>query len=304
MKPSQLITVACVCAMTAAPSAVLAQKAKFEGAPKKIVMAFLPNEESNEENKKSNLIMQKKMTDALGIPVEIVIASDYNAVIETMRNKRAEIAYFGPFSYIIAAERSNAEAICVMAKGGLEKEAFYTSVFITHPSTGIKSLADVKGKRKAFVDPASTSGNLVPRSMYCREFGVEPDMLDKQFGSVQFSGSHNNSLLAVANRSVDAASVTRKTFEDGMSKGMVKEGEVEIFAESDPIASSPIAVRKDLPEALKKAIAQFFIEWDDAEYFALRKREGYRYIPIKDSHYDAIRKIAKDMKLTPEDLLK
>lgn len=302
-------TIALACALVAISQAFSGGKKEDAAAnankwPEKIVMGFLPNEETNEDNKKSNLVMQKKMSEYLGIPVEIVIASDYTAVIETMRNKKLEVAYFGPFSYIIAAERSGAEAIAVMAKEGKTENAFYSSVFITYPGSGIKSLADVKGRKKAFVDPASTSGNLVPRSMYVRAFNTEPDKLDSFFSSVQFSGSHNNSLLAVANRSVDAASVTRLTFEDGLAKGIVKPGEVEIFAESDPIPASPVAVRGDLPADLKAKIKTFFLEWNDSEYFTLRKRVGWRYIPIADSNYDAIRNIAKSMKLTPEDLLK
>ncbi|MBN2508829.1 MAG: phosphate/phosphite/phosphonate ABC transporter substrate-binding protein [Spirochaetales bacterium] len=280
------------------------ETAKTAAGPQKIVMAFLPNEETQEDNKKSNVIMQQKMTEYLGLPVEIVIASDYNGVIEAMRNKKAEIAYFGPFSYIIAHERSMAEAICVMAKGGKMENAFYTSLFITQPDSGIKTLKEAKGRKVAFVDPASTSGNLVPRSMYVRTFGVEPDRIDSMFESVQFSGSHNNSLLAVANRAVDVGSVSSSTWEKGFATGMVTDKEVVKIAESDKIPSSPIAVRGDLPAELKEKIKTFFLTWDNEEYFAIRGREGYRYIAMDDKDYDPIREIAKSMKLTPEDLLK
>lgn len=271
--------------------------------PSKIVMAFLPNEETNEDNKKSNLIMQEKMSLALGKPVEIVIASDYNAVIEAMRNKKAEIAYFGPFSYIIAHDRSMAEAICVMAKGGKMENAFYTSLFITQPDSGITDLQQAKGKKVAFVDPASTSGNLVPRSMYVREYGITPEQVDSMFSSVQFSGSHNNSLMAVANKSVDVGSVSSDTWNQGFAKGLVTEKEVVKIGESDKIPSSPVAVRGDLDPALKEKIANFFLTWDNEDYYKTRKRTGYRFVPVSDSMYNPIRDIAKSMKLTPEDLL-
>lgn len=272
--------------------------------PSKIVMVFLPNEESNEDNKKSNVIMQAKMTEAFGMPVEIVIASDYNAVIEAMRNKKAEIAYFGPFSYIIAHDRSMAEAICVMAKGGKMENAFYTSLFITQPDSGITNLQQAKGKKVAFVDPASTSGNLVPRATYVKEYGIAPDEVDGMFGSVQFSGSHNNSLMAVANKSVDVASVSSDTWNQGFAKGLVTEKEVVKIGESDKIPSSPVAVRGDLSPELKAKITNFFLTWDNADYYKMRKRDGYRFVPVSDSMYNPIRDIAKSMKLTPDDLLK
>lgn len=272
--------------------------------PAKIVMVFLPNEESNEDNKKSNVIMQAKMSEALGKPVEIVIASDYNGVIEAMRNKKAEIAYFGPFSYIIAHDRSMAEAICVLAKAGKQENAFYTSLFITQPDSGITNLQQAKGKKVAFVDPASTSGNLVPRAMYVKAYGITPDQVDGMFGSVQFSGSHNNSLMAVANKSVDVASVSSDTWDQGFSKGLVTDKEVVKIGESDKIPSSPVAIRSDLNPALKEKIINFFLTWDNEEYYKTRKKDGYRYVPVSDSMYDPIRDIAKSMKLTPDDLLK
>ena len=273
--------------------------------PEKLVMGFLPNEESTPENKTSNKMHQEDISAYLGIPVEMVICEDYNAVIETMKNKKTHLASFGPFSYIIAKDRSNAEALVVSCKNGDAKNAFYSSVFIASPDSGIKSIADLKGKSFAFVDPASTSGNLVPRSVFVREFSVTPEEIDtKLFSSTQFSGSHNNSLLAVANKSVEAAACTRQTYENGIKKGVVTEKEVVIIGESDPIPNSPIAVRSDLPADLKAKIKEFYLQWNNEEYHKLRGSEGNRYMEIKDSDYDTIREIAAKMNMKPEDLLK
>lgn len=273
--------------------------------PEKLVMGFLPNEESTPDYKASNKIHQKALTDYLGIPVEIIICEDYNAVVETMKNNKTHLASFGPFSYILAHDRSNAEAIVVSCKEGKKENAFYSSVFITHPSTGIKTLADLKGRSFAFVDPASTSGNLVPRSMFVKEFNIKPEEIDtKIFKSTQFSGSHNNSLLAVANQSVEAAACTRLTYETGIAKDIVKDTDVVIFAESDPIPNSPIAVRGDLPAGLKAKIKEFYLQWQDSEYQSLRNTVGYKYMEIEDSDYDSIRDIATQMDMKPEDLSK
>ncbi len=273
--------------------------------PDKLVMGFLPGEESTPDAKASNAIHQKALTDYLGIPVEVIICEDYNAVVETMRTGKTHLASFGPFSYILAHDRSNAEAIVVNCKEGKKENAFYSSVFITNPSSGIKTLADLKGKSFAFVDPASTSGNLVPRAMFVKEFNVTPEEIDtKIFKSTQFSGSHNNSLLAVANKSVDAAACTRLTYETGIAKNTVKDTDVVIFAESDPIPNSPIAVRGDLPADLKAKIKEFYLQWQDPEYQKLRNIVGYKFMEINDSDYDAIRTIAAQMNMKPEDLSK
>lgn len=273
--------------------------------PDKLVMGFLPNEESTPDSKASNKIHQQALSEYLGIPVEVIIAEDYNAVIETMKNNKTHLASFGPFSYIIANERSNAEALVVSAKDGKMENAFYSSVIITHPSTGINKLEDIKGKSMAFVDPASTSGNLVPRSMFAKQFNLKPEEIDtKLFSSVQFSGSHNNSLLAVANKSVQVGAVTKATFENGVLKNLIKADDVKVIAESDPIPNSPIAVRGDLPADLKAKIKEFYLQWQDEEYQKLRNNAGYRYLEIKDSDFDSIRSIAQQMNMKPEELLK
>jgi len=270
----------------------------------KLTMVFLPNEENNQDRQESNAILQKELSEHLGMEIDIVIATDYNAVIEAMRNKKADLAYFGPFSYMIASQRSGAVPLVVSAKEGKPENGFYTSVFITQPDSGIKSITDVKGRSKAFVDPASTSGNLVPRSMYAAAFGVDPEKVDSLFSSVQYAGSHNNSFLAVANRSVDAASVTRGTYEQGIKNNLATEDQVVIFGESANIPGSPISIRGDLPLELREKIQQFLVNWDNAEYFALRGTPTNRFVAVKDENYDPIRDIARAMKLTPDDLLK
>ena len=225
--------------------------------PEKLVMGFLPNEDSDEGLKGSGKILQNEMSEYLGIPVEIVIAEDYNAVIEAMRNNKAQLASFGPFSYIIAHERSSAEAIVVMAKEGKKENAFYNSYLVTHPSTGIETIEDIKGKSMAFVDPASTSGNLVPRSIMVAKFGITPEEIDtKLFSSVQFAGNHQNSILAAANKSVEVAAVDSSTYDRSIDKDVVKQENIKIIFKSDPIPSSPIAVRSDLPQDLKDKIKE------------------------------------------------
>ncbi len=79
----------------------------------------------------------KYLERELGIPVELFVGTDYTAVIEAMRAKKLELAYYRPFGYIMAAERANAEAIAADAtEKGLST---YHSYIITHPRTGVKN---------------------------------------------------------------------------------------------------------------------------------------------------------------------
>jgi phosphonate transport system substrate-binding protein len=280
---------------------------KGEAAPKwpsKLIFGYLPNEEAADANmKKGRDMLMKEMTAFLKIPVDVVICDDYNAVIETMRNKKLHIAQFGPFSYIIAHGRSKAQAICVAAKD--VEHATYNSYLITHSGSGIKTIKDIRGKRMSFVDPASTSGNLVPRAMIVANFKVKPQEIDSNFFvSVQFAGNHTNSLLAAVNKSVDVAAVSSTTYRQCLEKGLARKEDIRIIIKSDPIPSSPIAIYGGLPASLKTKLKEFFLTYNNPEYFNLRKTPGYRFIEMKDQQYDSIRAIAKSMKLSPEELLK
>jgi len=272
--------------------------------PDKIIFGYLPNEEASDENMKQGRdMLMEAMTDFLGVPVEIYICSDYNAVIEAMRNEKVHIAQFGPFSYIIANERSQAEAVCVTAAN--TDSAVYYSYLVTHVDSGIKNIEDIRGKTMSFVDPASTSGNLVPRATIVANLGVKPEDIDTGvFSSVQFAGSHENSFLAAANKSVDVAAVSSSTYVKTIDKGLVKAEDIHIIFKSDPIPSSPVAVYGGLPEDLKAKIIEFFHTYDNPEYFTLRKEEGKKFIPVDDAMYDCIRDIAEAMDLSPEELLK
>jgi hypothetical protein len=81
---------------------------------------------------------------ALGIKVKIFVPTDYTAVIEAMRTKKVDVAEFGPFSYIIAHDRSNAQAFATY--GESKEKTFYKSLIIVPAKSTVKTIDDLKGK--------------------------------------------------------------------------------------------------------------------------------------------------------------
>jgi len=99
------------------------------GTPKELVMCYLPNEAS-EELAEYRGMLQESMGRAIGIKIREINVADYNAVVEAMRTKHADIVYFGPVSYVQAAERSGAEAMVTPTPFGDKSQAGYTSKII------------------------------------------------------------------------------------------------------------------------------------------------------------------------------
>jgi phosphonate transport system substrate-binding protein len=271
----------------AKPAAPAAQELKV------LRVGAIPAEDAQKtrENYKSLANYLQKKT---GLPVEIFVATDYSGVIEAMRAGKLDIAMFGPFSYVLAADKAGAEAFAVENRKG--SGTSYQSIVVTHPDSGISSLADIKGRTYAFVDPASTSGNLIPRSFY-KKNNLDPD---KDFKSVVYAGGHDAAALAVKNRKVDAASMDDITFNNMKEKGLLNpDKDIKIIFKSDPIPGSPWAWRKDLPAELKTKIKDAFMNVAKEDQAALSayggKVEGYA--DTKDANYNVIRETAKILNL-------
>ncbi|WAM33487.1 phosphonate ABC transporter substrate-binding protein [Caldicellulosiruptor morganii] len=257
--------------------------------------------ESQEKIAKTYKPLVDALSSYLGIKVEMYMATDYTAVIEAMRTKKIDVAEFGPFSYVIAHDRSGAEAFATPAKS--PQKAYYYSLIIVNSKSDIKSLDDLKGKRFLFVDPASTSGNLFPRYMLAKHFGLSSsDQVDKIFSNVAFSGGHDASILAIARGDADAAGVASDTLEKMIKAGMIKEADIRIIKKSDPIPKDPVCYRKDLPRDLKDKIKEFFITFKDKKFFDELGVSGY--YPMDDSSYNVIRNVIKTLNITPESILK
>ncbi|MDR0583307.1 MAG: phosphate/phosphite/phosphonate ABC transporter substrate-binding protein [Treponema sp.] len=250
------------------------QRAKSSAAPAgwpaELVMCYLPNE-ATEEFAEYRSGVRNDLGAALGIKVTEINAADYNAVVEAMRTGHADIASFGPVTYVQAVERAGVEAMVIVAPFGDKSQAGYTSKIIVKAGSPIKTLQDLRGKTFAFVDPASTSGNYVPTLELMNTF---PGMTNEDFhtngrffSSVSFSGRHQNGLQAVINGDIDAAPVASDILEGELSAGRVKESDFVVIHQSPLIPNAPISIRKELPADLKARVKQFFLAYRNPDYF-------------------------------------
>jgi phosphonate transport system substrate-binding protein len=237
--------------------------------PKELVMCYLPNE-ATEEFAEYRSGVQNDLSAALGIRVTEVNAADYNAVVEAIRTGHADIASFGPVTYVQAVERAGVEAMVVVAPFGDKSQAGYTSKIIVKAGSPVKTLRDLRGKTFAFVDPASTSGNYVPTLELMNAFGMTNEDFHTNgrfFSSVSFSGRHQNGLQAVLNGDVEAAPVASDILDAELASGRVKESDFMVIHQSPLIPNAPISIRKELPADLKAKVKQFFLGYKNPDYF-------------------------------------
>src|SRR5690348_14771036 len=115
----------------------------------------------------------KLLSEKINCEVKVFVTTNYNAEIEAMRNGKLEIGEFGPLGYVLAHQVAKAEAVAAFGTREGKPDTYWASL-VTYPTSGIKTVADIKGKSFAFSDPTSTSGHLFP-AYGLRKGGVDPD---------------------------------------------------------------------------------------------------------------------------------
>ncbi|NHN34162.1 phosphate/phosphite/phosphonate ABC transporter substrate-binding protein [Paenibacillus agricola] len=268
--------------------------------PEVLRVGVLPGEEEGKLSR-GNKKFVEDLGIATGLKTELFVGDDYTAVIEAMRTKKIDIASFGPFAYIIAAERSGAVPFAVKATS-LEA-AFYNSLVVVPASSTAQTIADLKGKTFLFADPASASGHLFPRAIFINKLGVKNEDIESFFSNVSFSGGHDKSIMAIAKGTADGAGVCDTCIQKVIDAGLVKTTDFRILAKSDPIPTSPYTYRKDLPVELVEKIKTFMFDYHtkNPQFFA---NGTQKFFPIEDKDFKVVKDTAKALNMDPAQLLK
>jgi len=218
------------------------------------------------------------LSGRLGREVELMVVSDYAAVVEAMKYGHADIARFGPFNYVLAMQEADIEVLVAGIKENTMGPSYH-ALIIARADRGV---TDLEGKSFAFSDVGSASGYLAPMT-YLQENGIQP-------GEIFFSGSHSASIEAVRNGTVDVAALADNRYLEALKEGVINIGEFVILWESSPIPNSPIAVQKSMDPNLKAQILGAFLEAPREIVEGLGIGE-VDYVRIQDSDYDIIRQM-------------
>jgi phosphonate transport system substrate-binding protein len=262
--------------------------------PQELTFALLSTESAPEVTRRWEPILAQLEKD-LGIKVKPVMASDYRGTIEALKFKKAAIGHLGPKAYIEATNNNYANVEPVVQIRHSNGSLGYRSRLIVHVDSDIFSPEDIGGKTFAFNDPSSTSGYLVPMTMFLNEMGINPK---QHFAKLTFSGSHEASILAVTNKKVEVASTNLPDMQQMTREGKVPRGAIRIIWVSKLIPNDPIVVRKDLPDSLRRAIQASLIAMQEKhpEVFAAAGAVVGGFQKVDDAKYQVIRELNETSK--------
>ncbi|WP_396437803.1 phosphonate ABC transporter substrate-binding protein [Limnohabitans sp.] len=199
------------------------------------------------------------MEKQTGLKVKAFFAPDYAGIIEGMRFNKVQMAWLGNKSAMEAVDRSNAEVFAQMVN--IDGTQGYYSHLIVHKDSPLNNLNDVFSNAKNLSfgngDPNSTSGFLVPGFYVFAQNKVDPRTAFK----ITRSANHESNALAVANKQVDVATNNSENLDKIKERQPAKFNDIKIIWTSPLIPSDPMVMSKNLPEATKTKIKNFFYNY-------------------------------------------
>jgi phosphonate transport system substrate-binding protein len=222
-----------------------------------------------------------------GMKVEMTIPTNYAAVVEAIANDQVDIAYLGGFTYVQASKRAG-----VIPLVQRDQDQNFHSLFITNPDTGINSLSDLGGHTFAFGDVNSTSGHLMPE-YFMREAKVDAEVIAK----ATYTGGHDGTALAVANKRVDAGALDETVYQKMVQDGKLDAAKAKVFFTTPPFFDYVWVARKGLDAKLAEAFSSAFLKLDANEpqqKAVLEILRAKKYVRASDGDYDRLRQAASD----------
>lgn len=261
-------------------------------APIKVRIGFNPTQNSDQLRPAAQAIADYIEKEFKGtIEVEVFIPTEYRGLIEAMRGGNLDFAFFPPDGYVIAHQDVGAEVLLKSVRGN---SPYYWSAIIVRKDSGIKRIEQLEGKTIAWVDKNSAAGYVFPRAALISR-GINPD---KFFSKQVFAGKHDAAVLAVLNRSVDAAATFAnddRNKSGAWTQFLKPEEAAQITAifYTRPIPGDTFTVSKqfltkypNLTKGIAAAIRR--IRTPESKLLFNLYRIDYM-VPAKDSDYDVVR---------------
>jgi len=225
----------------------------------------------------------------LGVKVEFTPVSDYPAAVEAMVNKKVDLVWFGGFTFVQASLRSGGKVVPLAQR---EEDTKFQSVFIAKTDSGIKSLADMKGKQVSFGSQSSTSGHLMPRS-FLLQANINPET---DFRRIAYSGAHDATIASVVSGKVDAAALDITVWKKFVSENKVDTKAVDVFFTTPGYFNYNWSVHADMPVAMQQKVKAALLGLNPAnpeQSEILKLNRATRYVETKPENYKGLEAAAR-----------
>ena len=284
---------------TEAPTAEPTEAAPELGtADNPLVFTFEPSADAGKVLASAEPITAR-LSELSGLTIKAEVPTSYVASVEAMCSGEAHIGALATFAYVLASSRGCAEVALVSVRSGA---SYYTGQIITKADSGIKTIADLKGKTFCRGEATSTSGWIMP-SLLMKANGVDPD---KDLKDIKDTGGHDKTVQAVYDGECDAGA----TFGD--ARTLVAEAhpdvndKVVVIATTDNIPNDSVAFAPDVPEEVRAKVVKALMDMAANETDLKLLGDLYRWTGLEeqtDAFYDPFRQFLDAAGVKVEDFV-
>lgn len=214
----------------------------------KILIGILPEMNVFKQKQRFKLLGEH-LSKKTGLKVEFTILSRYGNIVDRFTSEKMDGAFFGSFTGALAIKKLG--VIPLARPVNLDGTSTYHGYLFTRKDTGITGITEMKNKKMAYVDKATTAGYIFPRA-YLKDNGITD--ADHFFSEVFFAGSHDAAINAVLNRKADLGAAKHSVYDREKKHDPRVEKELVILAESPPVPSNGLCVRSGLPESIRNKL--------------------------------------------------
>ncbi|MEK2687587.1 phosphate/phosphite/phosphonate ABC transporter substrate-binding protein [Bdellovibrio sp. GT3] len=263
--------------------------------PAQLTIGMIPGGDPKKEAEQG-MALARELQTRLRIPVTMYISKNYTGLVDAMKSKKVDFAFFSSSTFVLAEKQAQAKVLLKK----VWQEPYYYSAIIVPAKSKIKNVKDLKGNRIAFVDEQSSSGYLYPK-VEIRKQGLEEKDL-----KVQFTGNHQASIKALESNEVDAAAVFSDD-EQGKQGAWIKfadtKNKFRVIWMSQPIPNDPFCVRQDFYDEYPKvthdmmfALIEILEQTADKNTYSeiLGSRD---LMPATSKQYDPVREMVKALNI-------
>jgi len=216
-----------------------------------------PLQPTPSETKKAYEPFFAHLAKELGRDFDLTATTDWAGISVALANKQVDLAWMGPWRYILANDDSGVRAIATAKYDG---KPIYHAIVVCKPGL-VKSWPEGgKGKRVSFADVGSTSGWLIPTAWF-KTNGIDP----KQYFNYSDGATHAANEMAVASGQVDCATDFDRNRNAMIEGGRLEKNATEVVWTSAPLPNDAIAVPKDFDGALAERIQKILVGISDAQ---------------------------------------
>jgi phosphonate transport system substrate-binding protein len=226
---------------------------------------------------------------AAGPPIDYVLYSNYDRQVDALLARQIDIAWNTNLAWVKVHLRTNGACRALALR---DVDADFKSVFVARTDSGLKSLADVRGKRLALGSADSGQAAILPVE-YLHQAGVDADRdcqvlrFDLDVGKHGDTGTSELEVLkALRDNQADVGAIGDATWAKQLAEGKVDPNRVRAFWTSPGYCHCNFTVLADFPEPVGRQWTESLLamRYDDPKWRELMDLEGLkRWLPADAS---------------------